>query len=203
MRLLDRHGVVTRDAVATEAIGGGFGAVYPVLRELEEHGRVRRGYFVEGLGGAQFALPGAVDRLRALRAEAGGDRSVDARTLLLAAADPANPYGAALAWPRASDEDSRVFARAAGAYVVLHDGEPTLYLDRGGRSLQTLPAFGDPVAADASLRVLAELVLDGRVRAVQVDRVDGLPVGESGHRGRLAEAGFRPGYRGYLLAPSR
>jgi ATP-dependent Lhr-like helicase len=200
LRLLDRHGVVTRDAVATEAIPGGFGAVYPILRELEEHGRVRRGYFVEGLGGAQFALPGAVDRLRSLRADPGGERSADARTLLLAAADPANPYGAALAWPRAGDEDSRVFARAAGAYVVLHDGEPALYLDRGGKSVQTLPAFADPDAARASLAALPELLGDGRLRSLQLERVDGVPVGESGHRQLLVEAGFRASYRGYVLA---
>ena len=201
LRLLDRHGVVTRDAVATEGIAGGFGAEYAILRELEEHGRVRRGYFVEGLGGAQFALPGAVDRLRSLRADAGGERPADARTLLLAAADPANPYGAALAWPRTGDADTRVFARAAGAYVVLHDGEPTLYLDRGGRSLQTLPAFA--AAGVSSLRVLSDLVMDGRLRALQVERIDGVPVGESGHRQRLTDAGFRPGYRGYLLGASR
>jgi ATP-dependent Lhr-like helicase len=200
LRLLDRHGVVTRDAVATEAIPGGFGAVYPILRELEEHGRVRRGYFVEGLGGAQFALPGAVDRLRSLRADPGGERSADARTLLLAAADPANPFGAALAWPRAGDEDSRVFARAAGAYVVLHDGEPALYLDRGGKSVQTLPAFADPDAARASLAALPELLGDGRLRSLQLERVDGVPVGESGHRQLLVEAGFRASYRGYVLA---
>ena len=193
--------MVTRDAVATEGIAGGFGAVYAILRELEEHGRVRRGYFVEGLGGAQFALPGAVDRLRSLRADAGGERPADARTLLLAAADPANPYGAALAWPRTGDADTRVFARAAGAYVVLHDGEPTLYLDRGGRSLQTLPAFA--AAGVSSLRVLSDLVMDGRLRALQVERIDGVPVGESGHRQRLTDAGFRPGYRGYLLGASR
>jgi ATP-dependent Lhr-like helicase len=119
--------------------------------------------------------------------------------VLLAAADPANPYGAALAWPRASESDTRVHARAAGAYVVLHDGEPALYLDRGGRSLQTLPAFTDPDVADASLPALDELVADGRVRALQIDRVDGTPVAESPHRELLVRAGFRAGYRGYVL----
>ena len=101
MALLERHGVLTRDAVASEGIVGGFGAVYPILRTMEERGRVRRGYFVEGLGGAQFALPGAVDRLRATR-EPGDEAARDsaARTIVLAATDPANPYGAALPWPR-------------------------------------------------------------------------------------------------------
>jgi ATP-dependent helicase Lhr and Lhr-like helicase len=203
MRLLERHGVVTRDAVVAEGVEGGFGVVYPVLRELEEHGRVRRGYFVEGLGGAQFALPGAVDRLRAGRADPSGDARSDARTDVLAAADPANPYGAALAWPRRGDDDRRVFARAAGAYVVLHDGEPVVYLERGGRSLQTLPAFAAPAAAAAAMSALATLVADGRLRSLQIERVDGTPVSESPARDLLAEAGFRAGYRGYVLRPAR
>ena len=117
--LLERHGVVTRDAVAAEGVTGGFGAVYPVLREMEERGRVRRGYFVEGLGGAQFALPGAVDRLRAARRDAGTARSPARRALLLAATDPANPYGAALPWPRRPSGTSAAPGRVAGAYVVL------------------------------------------------------------------------------------
>ena len=120
-------------------------AVYPVLRALEEAGRIRRGYFVDGLGAAQFALAGAVDRLRAVRdrPSPAGDRRV---VHLLAAADPANPYGAALPWPRRDETDRRPFQRAAGAYVVLVDGVAALYLDRGGSSLQTLPAAEDPAA---------------------------------------------------------
>jgi ATP-dependent Lhr-like helicase len=201
MRLLDRYGVVTRDGVAGEGTEGGFSTVYPILRELEEHGRVRRGYFVEGLGGAQFAMPGAVDRLRAERADPGGDRS-DAATVLLAAADPANPYGAAIPWPRLGDDDRRPIQRAAGAYVVLHDGEPVIYLERGGRSLQTFPAFAAPAAAAAAVAALASLVADGRLRSLQVERVDGLPVSESKARDALSGAGFRPGYRGWVLRPT-
>src|SRR5204863_9876428 len=98
LALLDRHGVVTREAVASEGIEGGFSAVYPVLRALEEAGRIRRGYFVDGLGGAQFALAGALDRLRAARD--GAEPSSNGDVYLLAAADPANAYGAALPWPR-------------------------------------------------------------------------------------------------------
>ncbi|HEY8167181.1 MAG TPA: DEAD/DEAH box helicase, partial [Candidatus Limnocylindrales bacterium] len=115
-RLLERQGIVTRDGVAGEGIAGGFGAVYPILRELEERGRVRRGYFVEGLGGAQFALPGAVDRLRAARGAA--DAGEVARAVVLAMTDPANPWGAALPWPRRDDADRRPLPRAAGASVV-------------------------------------------------------------------------------------
>ncbi|MEO7118841.1 MAG: DEAD/DEAH box helicase [Candidatus Limnocylindrales bacterium] len=198
-RLLERYGIVTRDGVAAEGLPGGFGSVYAVLREMEERGRVRRGYFVEGLGGAQFALPGAIDRLRAERADPAGDASPDARTILLAAADPANPYGATVPWPRYGDGDRRVLARAAGAHVVIRDGEPVLYADRGGRSLQTLPAFASPAAAEAALRALGGLVLDGRLRALQIERIDGILVADSPHRDALESAGFRPGYRGYLL----
>jgi len=202
MRLLERHGVVTRDGVAAEAAPGGFSLVYPILRELEETGRVRRGYFVEGLGGAQFALPGAVDRLRAERADPAGDRRLS-RTLLLAATDPANPYGAALSWPRRGDDDRRPLPRAAGAYVVLHDGEPVLYLERGGRSIQTLPAFDEPEGARAALESLGDLVSSGRLRSLQVERVDGLPVAESRARDLLAGAGFRASYRGWVLGAAR
>ena len=136
---------VTREAVIGEGIAGGFGGIYPVLRALEEAGRIRRGYFVDGLGAAQFALPGAIDRLRAVRepAEAPGR----ARVHLLAAADPANPYGAALAWPRRDDDDRRAFARVAGAYVVLVDGVAALYLERGGRTLTPFPAAADDAVA--------------------------------------------------------
>ena len=130
LALLDRHGVLTREAVATEGIEGGFAAVYPVLRAMEEAGRIRRGYFVDGLGAAQFALAGALDRLRAARDPA--DPPTTGAIHLLAAADPANPYGAALAWPRRGETDRRPLQRAAGAYVVLVDGVAALYLERGG-----------------------------------------------------------------------
>jgi ATP-dependent Lhr-like helicase len=201
LRLLEAYGVVTRDLVAAEGLAGGFSAVYPVLRELEERGRVRRGYFVEGLGGAQFALAAAVDRLRAERNDT-PDEPSDAATLpalLLAAADPANPYGAALAWPRWSDDDRRPLARAAGAYVVLIGGQPVVYLERGGRSIQTLRAFADAPLAARALSELRQLVADGRVRSLQVERIDGVPVADSPHCDTLAAAGFRAGYRGWLL----
>ena len=130
--LLERHGVLTREAVAAEELAGGFSGIYPVLRAMEESGRIRRGYFVDGLGAAQFALPGAVDRLRSMREPvveriAGG--AAGPTVHLLAAVDPANPYGAALGWPRRGDADRRPLQRAAGAYVVLVDGAPALYLE--------------------------------------------------------------------------
>jgi ATP-dependent Lhr-like helicase len=202
-RLLETHGVVTRDGVAGEGVAGGFSAVYPVLREMEERGRVRRGYFVEGLGGAQFCLPAALDRLRAERADpsadGGTEPAVEGSTVVLAAADPANPYGAALAWPRHGDDDRRPLPRAAGAYVVLHDGAPVLYLERGGRSLQTLPAVSNANAARAAIRALAALVQSGVLKSLTIERVDGLAVADSPHRELLAEAGFRHSYRGWSL----
>ncbi len=198
VRLLEAYGVVTRDTVAGEALGGGFAGVYPVLREMEERGRVRRGYFVEGLGGAQFCLPAALDRLRAERADPAGDRAPGA-VLLLAAADPANAYGAALPWPRWSEEDRRPLSRSAGAYVVIVDGEAVLYLERGGRSLQTLPAFADSGVAARALAALRQLLDGGRFRALQLERVDGVAVADSPHAAALAEAGFQRSYRGWLL----
>jgi ATP-dependent Lhr-like helicase len=197
--LLERHGVVTRDAVAAEGVRGGFGAVYPVYRELEERGRVRRGYFVEGLGGAQFAIAGAIDRLRSLRREAGAATSPDPRTVLLAATDPANPYGAALTWPREEGRHSRTPSRTAGAYVVLHDGELVLYLERGGKSLLTFAPFDDEAVAADAVAHLRGLLDDGRFKRLQLERVDGAPIAESGQRERLTAQGFRQAYRGYVL----
>ena len=200
--LLERYGVVTRDAVAAEGVRGGFGAVYPVYREMEERGRVRRGYFVEGLGGAQFAMAGAVDRVRSMRREAGASARRDAETILLAATDPANPYGASLAWPRDEARHQRSPSRAAGAYVALHDGELVLYLERGGKSMQTFAPFDDETRSGAAIDALRALVDDGRLKRIQLERVDGVPIAESAHRARLAELGFHQAYRGYVLAPA-
>jgi ATP-dependent Lhr-like helicase len=196
LTLLERHGVLTREAVVGEGIEGGFSAVYPVLRALEEAGRIRRGYFVDGLGAAQFALAGALDRLRAAR-DPGA--SVARTVHLLAATDPANPYGAALPWPRRGEADRRPYQRAAGAYVVFVDGEPVLYLERGGATLQTLPASDDPTQAADAVRALGTLVADGRFRELVITKVDGLPVAESPFRPALVEGGFVAGYRGLAL----
>jgi ATP-dependent Lhr-like helicase len=197
--LLERHGVVTREAVVAEGVEGGFAAAYPVLRAMEEGGRIRRGYFVDGLGAAQFALPGALDRLRAVR-----DPDPDGPVVhLLAAADPANPYGAALGWPRRDGDGARrTPARAAGAYVVIVDGAPALYVERGGGSLVTLPAADDPAVAAQALAALRDL-LDGRVRELVVTKVDGQPVSGSARRQSLLDSGFVVGYRGLVLRSVR
>ncbi|MCI0584566.1 MAG: DEAD/DEAH box helicase [Chloroflexi bacterium] len=198
LALLDRYGVLVREAVLAEGFEGGFAGIYPVLRALEDAGRIRRGYFVEGLGAAQFALAGAIDRLRAVR-DAGGERGGTAPVHVLAAADPANPYGAAIPWPRRGEDDRRPLPRAAGASVVLVDGVATLYVERGGKTLQTLPAFDDPAVQAAAVPALRRLVGEGRDRELVVTRVDGLPVGESPDRDALVRGGFVAGYRGLVL----
>ncbi len=200
--LLDRYGLVTRGAVGAERIAGGFSAVYPVLKAAEESGRARRGYFVEGLGAAQFALPGAVDRLRgeARPLDTGGS---GAPALVLAATDPANPYGAALPWPQARRPDGveggrgHQPARKAGALVVLVDGECALYVERGGR---TLLSFGDDDAVlQPAADALALAVRDGALGKLQVERADGAPVSASALGDALESAGFRPTPRGLRL----
>ncbi len=190
--LLERHGIVTRDGVRAEGIPGGYGAVYGELRALETLGLCRRGYFVEGLGGAQFALGGAVERLRELR-EAPEQPPAE----VLAAADPAQPYGAALPWPRRSGARA---ARVAGARVVLLGGEAVLYVERGGRSLVPLR---EP-EPDWLAAALAALVADVRGRVggrLAVERFDGAPVAESAALELLVEAGFLAGPRRVVLRP--
>jgi ATP-dependent helicase Lhr and Lhr-like helicase len=198
LALLDRHGVVVREAVMAEGVDGGFAGLYPVLRALEDAGRIRRGYFVEGLGAAQFALAGAIDRLRGVR-DAAASRGDVPVSHVLAAADPANPYGAALPWPRRGEDDRRPLSRSAGASVILVDGVAALYVERGGRTLQTLPAFDDPDVAAAAVPALRRLVGEGRDRELVVGRIDGLPVAQSPHREALLAGGFVAGYRGLLL----
>ena len=190
--LLERHGVVTRDAVRAEGIAGGYGAVYGELRALETLGLCRRGYFVEGLGGAQFALGGAVERLRELR-EAGEEPAA----VVLAAADPAQPYGAALPWPRRAGARA---ARVAGAHVVLLGGEAVLYVERGGRSLVPLR---DPAEAwlRPALEALVRHVRGGGARRLAVERFDGEPVTESDVLPLLVEVGFLAGPRRAVLRP--
>ena len=141
--MLERYGIVTRESVLAEGVPGGFSALYGELSNLEMLGTARRGYFVEGLGGAQFALAGAVERLRGLPLAEG-------RYLLMAATDPANPYGAALPWPK-RERDGRARrrrpSRSPGAYLLMRDGEPLLYVERGGKGILRLrPLEGEELA---------------------------------------------------------
>jgi ATP-dependent Lhr-like helicase len=199
-QLLDRHGVLTRNAVMAERLPGGFAGVYPVLKAMEEAGRCRRGYFVDGLGGAQFAVPGAVDRLRTLT-----EPPSSPLTQVLAAADPANPYGAALPWPeRATAADGSVGerpghrpGRKAGAVVILTDGELALYVERGGRTLLTFT--DDPGRLGRVADALALAARDGALGRLAVERADGEPVFDSPVARALTDAGFRPTTRGLRL----
>jgi ATP-dependent Lhr-like helicase len=189
--LLERQGIVVRDGVRGEGIAGGYGAVYGELRALETIGSCRRGYFVEGLGGAQFALAGAVERLRELRSGAGDD------ALVLAAADPAQPYGAALPWPRRAGARA---ARVAGAHVVLLGGVAALYVERGGRTLVPLREPDEEWLRPA-LTALADWVREGHAKRLAVERFDGRPVAETEAMPLLVEAGFLAGPRRAVLRP--
>ncbi len=202
--LLSRHGVLTRGAVSAEEVPGGFATLYKVLTALEDAGRCQRGYFVESLGGAQFAVASTVDRLRSYLDGVDPERP-EYRAVVLAAADPANPYGAALPWPsRIADDDGPARpGRKAGALVVLVDGELAWFLERGGRSLLTFT--DDPDAHQAAAAVLAELVGTGRVKSILVERVNGAAVLDP-HAGgptqvvaALVDAGFARTPRGLRL----
>jgi ATP-dependent helicase Lhr and Lhr-like helicase len=192
--LLDRHGVLTRGAVAAERVPGGFAGVYPVLRAMEESGQCRRGYFVEGLGAAQFALPGAVDRMRALASK---NLSAE-RAVVLPAADPAQPYGSALPWP--AGPGGHRPGRKAGALVVLYDGALGLYVERGGKTL--LSWTDDPDVLGPCAAALAAAVRTGALGRLTVERADGAGVYDSPLAVALEAAGFRPTPRGLRLRAS-
>jgi ATP-dependent helicase Lhr and Lhr-like helicase len=196
-QLLDRYGVLTRGSVVTEGVPGGYAGVYRVLAGAEEAGRVRRGYFVEHLGAAQFGTTGAVDRLRALGER---DEREDAELLVVAATDPANPYGAAVPWPdqRSPGEGTHRPGRKAGSLVVLADGELVVYLERGGRTALTWT--DDPAPLVGAARVLADQVRHRGLAALTVHRIDGVPaLGDHPFAGALAEAGFHTAPQGLRL----
>jgi ATP-dependent Lhr-like helicase len=190
-QLLDRYGVLTREMALGEGVAAGFAGVYPVLKALEEQGRVRRGYFVAGLGAAQFAHPGAVDRLRQSRDDEDGSAP-----LILAATDPAQPYGAAIPWPESNGRP----ARAAGARVVMVEGEAVAYLERGGRSVITFGVGGDSGdvdgVGDPSVLAVALSDLARRVPRMELATVDGHPVSDTVLGVALQAIGWRISYRG-------
>jgi ATP-dependent Lhr-like helicase len=179
--LMERHGVLTREAVKGEGVPGGFASIYPVLKAMEESGRIRRGYFVSGRGGAQFALPGAVDRLRAFR---DGMPSGLPRAIVLAATDPANPFGVSLSWPAKGPQ------RVPGAFVVLIDGQLGLYVEKGAKGLQAFRPFDGTWEADAVAALLS--LLGGRMNRLAFQNVPDelLPL--------LRDSGFTPTPRGMV-----
>jgi ATP-dependent Lhr-like helicase len=178
--MLERYGIVTRETVLAEGVPGGFSSLYGELSNLEMLGTARRGYFVEGLGGAQFALAGAVERLRSLP-------HAEGEYLIVAATDPAQPYGAALAWPKR--EAGRRPARTNGAYVLLRDGNPILYVERGGKSIVRLIELEGDALVEAVAQ-LADAAREQRIPKLGIERVDGEPVIGSGLEDAIIAAGF-------------
>lgn len=193
---LERHGVLTRGALDIERVSGGFSAVYKVLRTMEESGRCRRGYVVQGLGAAQFAVPGAIDRLRTFsHAERPHESDTDA--IVLAAADPAQPYGAALNWPAAVTETRHRPGRKAGALVVLVSGEAVFYVERGGKSL--LSFTEDESSLRQAAAGLVQAVREGWLDQLSVRRADGAGALGSHLSEILTDAGFRTTPQGLRL----
>ncbi|MCB9577331.1 MAG: DEAD/DEAH box helicase [Polyangiaceae bacterium] len=189
--LLERWGVLPREAVHAEGVSGGFSAVYPVLKAMEEAGRVRRGYFVAGLGATQFARPGADDRLRAVKNQR------DARTQLLAATDPANPYGSVLPWPEHTGRP----ARMAGARVVLWGGALVGFVSKGERAVLSFLPHDEPERAEAAsalCRALSDIARERGRRALVLSEIDGAPPAQSPLAEPLRAAGFVPGGSGFI-----
>jgi ATP-dependent Lhr-like helicase len=214
LAVLERQGVVTREAVNAEGIPGGFSSLYPVLRALEDAGKVRRGWFVAELGAAQFASPGAIERLRSHREPEpdiaddtdtgwGAPAMRPARAFVLAAADPAQPFGAVVAWP---EHAAARPTRAVGAHAVLRDGRLVAYLDRGHGVLTFAAAANDTAGETAGssgdtawIDAVLEAQRRGRLGSLEWQTIDGAPARESRHADALRAAGFKDSYRGLVL----
>ena len=199
--MLERYGIVTRETVLAEGVPGGFSSLYGELSNLEILGTARRGYFVEGLGGAQFALAGAVERLRSLP-------RVDEDYVVLAVTDPAQPYGASLKWPQplareGEDPDGRGGrrpSRVAGAFVLLRNGEPIVYIERGGKGLLRLARITEEQQTLA-LAAIIEAVKARRLPRLAVERIDGEPAIGHELENALATAGFERQPRRLVASP--
>mgnify|MGYP002622694927 CR=1 FL=1 len=200
--LLDRYGIASRAAALAEELPGGFGSLYKVYRELEEQGRVRRGHFVDGLGGAQFAWAGAVDRLRACR-DAAEERDAPLTpddVSILAVTDPANPYGSLVPWPRVADAGRARPRRVAGAWLLLARGRPLFYVGRRGSAILTFPDSlrDEDDACTAAIRALRRLPKAASRSMLVIEKIDGLPVDESPLAPAFRAAGFVTDYRGLV-----
>ena len=193
-QLLARHGIVTRGAVLGEGLAGGFAGVYPTLKALEEAGRVRRGYFIAGLGAAQFVSPGAEEQLRHCK-QINPDAPSD---FVLAATDPANPYGQTIKWPDANESNARP-SRSAGARVVLCDGELVGFLSRSGEHLTTYLPDDEPLHTSTANRLIEALKQQASPgEPVYLTQIDGRPPAQSVLAQTLVESGFTPATQGYL-----
>ena len=209
LQLLNRYGVLMRESVAAENVPGGFSAVYDVLKALEESGRIRRGYFVAGLGATQFALPAAVDLLRQLRTAPPEEKP---EFVQLAAADPANPYGSVLRWPElpVADEDSesapRLLTRSAYAEVILRNGQLVAWLRRGNPNVLVFLPPEEPERSQAASGLAHFLCARGQERmrggshqGVLITTINGQPVAAHPMARFLMDAGFHPGPLGMHL----
>ena len=205
-QLLTRHGIVTRETVAAEAVAGGFTAVYQVLRAMEEAGRIRRGYFVAGLGGAQFAMPAALDLLRAMR-----EPPDEPNTVVLAATDPANPYGTVLKWPvadAAQAQSGRGPVRGVGAVTILVDGNAAAYLRRGERELLLFTPETEPDRSRVARQVAGMLLglaasRDEARRGMLIVEINGEPAATVALAGAFLEEGFIATAMGLQAKPVR
>jgi ATP-dependent helicase Lhr and Lhr-like helicase len=203
-QLLARYGVLTREVAAAEGIAGGFSAVYDVLKAMEDAGRVRRGYFVSGVGAMQFALPAALDLLRSLREPADA-----AEVVVLSATDPANPYGTMLGWPATADEDARAGrgpTRVVGSLVVLVNGSLAAYVPRGGRDLFVYLSDDEPARTSVGRAVAEQLVRlargEGDRGGLLIERINGLPAMQHPLARFLLDAGFSSSSMGlYVRRP--
>ena len=190
-QFIARYGVVIRESAGVESVSGGFSAIYPVLKAMEESGRVRRGYFVAGLGATQFATAGALDLPRAFR-----DEPEQPETVMLAATDPANPYGALAKWPLIG------LTRSVGARVILVNGLLACYIQRGDKELKVFLPEDEPsrsIVAKEVARMLAGLVMTGHRRALLITEVNDEPVARTAIAPFLAEAGFAATSMGYQM----
>lgn len=190
-QLLARYGVLTREVAGAEGIYGGFSAVYDVLKALEDAGRVRRGYFVGGVGATQFALPAALELMRSLR-----DEPDDPEVLVLAATDPANPYGTMLRWPeqQSTEASGRAPTRTVGAQVILVNGTLAAYIPRGGRQLTAYVPEDEPLRSAIAKPLATRLVSIARGEDVRggllIEEINGVPAAKHSLASFLVDAGF-------------
>jgi ATP-dependent Lhr-like helicase len=189
--LLERYGLVSRTAALFEELPGGYQAIYPLLREMEERGRLRRGHFVEGLSGSQFALPGAIERLRAVRDQLNHEKTPDHELEAYLAVDPANPYGSILPWPRPKTEGRARPRRVPGAWVILYKGSLVLYMEKGGRTLLTFGEIAEPGVAKAAFTKLMTLPRR-RPHRLRIEAIDDEVPTKGPHETLLSELGFFP-----------
>jgi ATP-dependent Lhr-like helicase len=193
-QLLSRYGVLTREVAGAEGIYGGFSAVYDVLKALEDAGRIRRGYFVAGVGATQFALPAALELMRALR-----EPPEEPEVVVLSATDPANPFGTMLKWPESGDAAGRGATRTVGAQVILINGMLAAYLSRGARQVLVYLPEDEPQRSTLGRPLAAQLAAMARAGGLMIAEINGARIADHPLAPYLVEAGFHPSAMGYMV----